>query len=108
MHARWSGETTIQADDIAAWQAAYIAHLGYFARAKDVSACHLPRVLASFQRREDMAGEDIREIKAMALARLRSLVEEGKLSAADLIRVLAMDEGEQEAGGDFEIRLVGD
>ncbi len=55
-----------------------------------------------------MAGEDIREIKAMALARLRALVAEGKLSAADLIRVLAMEEGEQEAGGDFEIRLVGD
>lgn len=47
----------------------------------------------------------IREIKALALARLRELAEEGKLSAADLIRVLAMPEEEQEAGGDFIIRL---
>ena len=47
----------------------------------------------------------IREIKALALARLRELAQEGKLSAADLIRVLAMPEGEEEAGGDFIMRL---
>lgn len=55
-----------------------------------------------------MAENDIRAIKAMAMARLRAMVEEGKLSAADLIRILAMDEGEEAIGGDYEIRLVED
>jgi len=55
-----------------------------------------------------MTGEEIREIKALAAARLRALAEEGKLSAGDLICILAMDEGEAEAGGDFEIRLADD
>jgi|GEM_PF-6212922 len=52
-----------------------------------------------------MEDRGIREIKALALARLKELAREGKLSAADLIRVLAMPEGEAEAGGDFIIRL---
>ncbi len=54
-----------------------------------------------------MAGEDIRDIKEMALARLRALAEEGKLTAGDLIRILGMPE-EREAGGDFVIRLTED
>ncbi len=52
-----------------------------------------------------MAQEDIRQIKAMAMARLRELAEAGKLSAADLIRILNMAEEEEAAGGDFVIRL---
>lgn len=55
-----------------------------------------------------MAGKEIRETKALALERLRELAREGKLSAADLIRVLAMAEEDGEAGGDFVIRLTED
>ncbi|MDD2562540.1 MAG: hypothetical protein PHG11_09545 [Eubacteriales bacterium] len=55
-----------------------------------------------------MADKQISEIKALALHRLRQLAEEGKLSAADLLRVLAMPEGQEEVGGDFVIRLTED
>ncbi len=42
----------------------------------------------------------------MALARLLSLLEEGKLSAADLLRVLAADIPQEPVAGDLVLHVV--